>query len=188
MSERIEKMSQPYTTIKREEVYKGKIIDLVKDTITLPNGQEAARELVLHNGAAAIVPVDGEGKILFVRQYRHPAQEEVLEIPAGTLEKGEDPLECAQRELEEETGYIGRMFTHLTSMYTAIGFCTEVIHIYLAEELTESTQNLDEDEFVVVERYTLEEAVKMIFDGTLKDSKTISGILAAKEILAQRKS
>lgn len=176
-------MNKPYTTVKREEIYKGVIIEVVKDTITLPNGKQAYREMVLHNGAAAIVPIDQDGNILFVRQYRHPAQEEILEIPAGTLEIGEDPLQCAKRELEEETGFTAQKFSLLSAMYTAIGFCTEKIYIYLAEGLQEGAQNLDEDEFVTVERYSLEESVQLIVNGTIKDSKTIAGIFAAKQLL-----
>ena len=98
-------MGLEYRTISREEIFKGKILTLVKDKVLLPNNNEAEREIILHKGAAAIVPVDDEGRIIFVRQYRHPIGEELLEIPAGLLEEGEEPLESAKRELEEETGY-----------------------------------------------------------------------------------
>lgn len=175
-----------FRTINREEIYKGKIISLVKDTIVLPDGRTTTRDVVLHNGAAAIVPIDNEGNILFVRQYRQPAGEELLEIPAGILEKGEDPLECAKRELEEETGYRALELSHICSMYTAVGFCTEMIHIYFAQNLVESKQNLDEDEFVNVEKYSLDEAIEMIFDSRIKDGKTIAGILAAKKLIENR--
>lgn len=170
-------------TISREEIYKGKIISLVKDTITLPNGKTAIREVILHNGASAIVPIDDEGNILLVRQYRQPIQKELLEIPAGLLEKGEEPLECAKRELEEETGYKAKEFSHLCSMYSAVGFSTEKIHIFLATGLYEGKQSLDEDEFVNVEKYSLDEAIDMILDGRIEDGKTVSGILAAKKLM-----
>ena len=147
-------MNIEHKTISRE-IYKGRIISLVKDTILLPNGKTAEREIILHNGAAAIVPVDDEGNILFVRQYRQPIQDELLEIPAGLLENGEDPLDCAKRELEEETGYNALEYLHICSMYTAVGFSTEIIHIYLARGLYEGKQNLDEDEFVNVENILL---------------------------------
>lgn len=176
-------MNFEHRTISRKEIYKGKIISLVKDTITLPNGKIAERDVVLHNGAAAIVPIDDEGNIIFVRQFRQPAGEELLEIPAGILEKGEDPLACAKRELEEETGYQASKFSHICSMYTAIGFCTEMIHLYLAKDLFETKQNLDEDEFVNVEKYSVDEAIHMIFDGRIKDAKTIAGILGAKKLM-----
>ncbi|NLK21724.1 MAG: NUDIX hydrolase [Epulopiscium sp.] len=176
-------MDFEHETINRKEIYKGKIISLVQDIISLPNGKTAKRDVVLHNGAAAIVPMDESGNILFVRQYRQPVGEEILEIPAGTLEEGEEPLECAKRELEEETGYKANEFTHICSMYTAVGFCTEIIHIYLGTDLIMGKQNLDEDEFVNVEKYPFNEAMKMIFDGRIKDSKTISGILGANHIM-----
>ncbi|WP_341877519.1 NUDIX hydrolase [Defluviitalea saccharophila] len=180
-------MNLEHKTVSREEIYKGAIVSLVKDTITLPNGKTAQREVVLHNGASAVVPMDNEGNILLVRQYRHPAGKELLEIPAGLLEDGEDPLECAKRELEEETGYKASEFSHIFSTYSAIGFCTEKIHIYLAKGLYEGKQNLDEDEFVNIEKYPLEEALQMIFDGRIEDGKTVCGILAAKKLTDSKK-
>lgn len=179
-------MNLEHKTVSRDEIYQGAIISVVKDTITLPNGKTAERELVLHNGAAAVVPVDEEGNIFFVRQYRHSTGKELLEIPAGTLEAGEDPLECAKRELEEETGYKASEFYHIFSIYTAVGFCTEKIHIYLAKGLHEGEQNLDEDEFVNVEKHSLNEALEMIFDGRIEDAKTISGIFGAKRFLESK--
>ncbi len=172
---------EPYTLIQSHPVYKGKIIDVVQDTITLPDGRQAIREVVVHIGAAAILPVLPDGRILLVRQYRHPAKKMVLEIPAGTLEKGEDPLDCATRELEEETGYKAGNMVSMFAMYSAIGFCTEVLHIYLATNLTPGTVHLDPDEFVSVETYTLEEAIAMIFSGEIIDSKTISALLAYQQ-------
>ena len=177
---------KPIKTIKSETVYKGKIIDVVNDVIELEDGRHAIREVVEHVGAAAIIPVDSEGNIIFVRQYRHPAREYVLEIPAGTLEVGEDPFVCAKRELEEETGYKSDDISFVFKFYSAIGFCTEVLHIYLAENLYEGQMNLDEDEFIEVERYSLQEAIKMIFNGDIVDSITIASVLAYKEILSQR--
>jgi len=177
---------EPVKIIKSEKVYKGKIIDVVNDVIELPDSRHAVREVVKHIGATAIVPVDKDGNIIFVRQYRHPALDYVLEIPAGTLEAGEDPFICAKRELEEETGYKSEDISFVFKFYSAIGFCSEVLHIYLAENLQEGKMNLDEDEFIELERYSLDEAVKMIFDGAIIDSKTIASVLAYKEILNQR--
>jgi len=176
-------MGLEYRTISREEIFKGKILTLVKDKVLLPNNNEAEREIILHKGAAAIVPVDDEGRIIFVRQYRHPIGEELLEIPAGLLEEGEEPLESAKRELEEETGYKYSKIRFICKMISSAGFCNEIVHIYLATELKKGKQNLDEDEFISLERYTFEEAVEMIFDGRIKDSKTIAGILGAKQLL-----
>lgn len=173
-------MSFKYRTISRQEIYKGKIVTLVKDKVLLPNDKIADREIVLHKGAAAIVPIDETGKIIFVRQYRQPVGEELLEIPAGLLEKGEEPIESAKRELEEETGYKASEMHHICSMFNSAGFSNEMVHLYLAKGLHEGKQNLDEDEFVEIERYTFDEALKMIFDGRIKDSKSISGILGAK--------
>ncbi len=167
--------------LKSEKVFDGRIIDVVHDVITLPDGREAVREIVVHGGAAAIIPINDKGEIIFVRQYRHPARQNVLEIPAGTLEKDEDPLLCATRELEEETGFKAKKFEHITSMYSAIGFCTEVLHLYIATELYDGVVHLDEDEFVSVETYTLEKAVEMIFSGEIIDAKTIVAILCYKE-------
>ncbi|MCL2462314.1 MAG: NUDIX hydrolase [Defluviitaleaceae bacterium] len=167
----------PYETIKSELAYKGLIIDVTKDTITLPDGRQAVREVVRHGGAAAVVAVDGDGRLVFVRQYRHPARALVLEIPAGTLEPGEEPLACATRELAEETGMRAEKVTFLFKLYTTIGFCSEVIHIYLAEGLTEGSQCLDADEFVTVERYTPAEAAELIKNGGIVDGKTIAAVM-----------
>lgn len=168
--------------VKSEKVFNGKIIDVYHDTITLPDGRTALREVVKRNNAAAILPVDKDGKIIFVKQYRHPVGDLVIEIPAGVLEKDENPLECAKRELEEETSYKTENIKLLTKMYSAIGFCDEQIYIYLAEDLEQGQFNLDEDEFIEVEKYSLDEAIELIFNQTIIDSKTIAGVLAYKAL------
>lgn len=173
-----------YEVLSSNKVYKGRVFDIEKDVISLPDGKTAERETIRHNGAAAIVAVDNEGKLLFVRQYRHSAGEETLEIPAGTLEKGEDPYDCAYRELEEETGYKCEKLTFMLKFYSAIGFCSEVLHIYLAQGLYKGEANPDEDEFIELERYTPDEAAKMIFDGRICDSKTIAAVLSYRERFA----
>ncbi|MDR2899587.1 MAG: NUDIX hydrolase [Clostridiales bacterium] len=172
--------------ISSETVYKGRIINVKNDVIEFERGKQGVREIVVHGGAAAIVAVDRDGKLLFVRQYRHSTGKEVLEIPAGTLEKGEDPDICAVRELEEETGYKAGKISFLIKFYSAIGFCTEVLHIYLAEDLEEGHVNFDEDEYIELERYSLDETVDMIFKGEIIDSKTIASVLAYKELLNRR--
>lgn len=169
-----------YEVLSHNIVYKGKIIDVFHDEVILERNVPVIREVVNHKGASAILPIDNDGKLILVRQYRHPALEKVLELPAGVLEKGEDPKVCASRELEEETGYKSDNITFLTKMYTAIGFSNEMLYIYLAENLEVGKQNFDTDEFMTIEKYTLDEAVNMIYTGDIKDSKTIVGILMYK--------
>lgn len=165
-----------------KEVFKGKIIDVFHDTISLPDGRSALREVVKRGGASAVIPVDNDGNIIFVRQYRHPIMECALEIPAGIFEGDEDPFVCAERELEEETSLKAKDIKFLTKMHSAIGFCDEQIYIYLAQELEQGKLNLDDDEFIQVERYSLNEAMKMIFDGRITDSKTMVAVLAYKTL------
>ena len=133
-----------------------------------------------------MIPVDNDGKIIFVRQYRHSARREVLEIPAGTIENGEDPYECAIREIQEETSYKAGKMTFLLKMYSAIGFCSEVIHIYIAENLEKGEYNMDDDEFITNERYTLKESIELIHKGEICDSKTISAIFAYKDYISNK--
>jgi len=175
-----------YSLVKSETVFKGKIISVTHDTIMSPENKEVMRETVMHNGGATIIPIDNNGDIIYVRQYRHAAKGQFLEIPAGSLNKDEDPQVCAIRELEEETGYKAGKCTHITSMYASVGYCDEIINIYLAEDLSEGVQCLDEDEFVTIEKYSLQDSVNMIFSGEIKDSKTIVAILAYKELLSRR--
>ena len=169
-----------YKRLKRVPVHKGHIIDIYTDTMSLPSGRTADWDFIAHKGAAAIVPVDQDGKIIMVRQYRNAVEKFTLEIPAGGLNKGEDMKTCAARELEEETGYRSQKVEHLIDLYTTVAFCNEKIGIYYSEDLIPSKQNLDEDEFVSVERYTLSELVEFILNGTIDDAKTISAILAYK--------
>lgn len=174
-----------YEVNSSEIAYKGKVFNIEKDVITLPDGRETTRETVTHGGAAAMLPVDKDGKIIFVRQYRHSARKEVLEIPAGTIEKGEDPYDCAVREIEEETSYKAGKMTFMFKMYSSIGFCNEILYIYLAEDLTKGNFNMDEDEFITVERYSLDESIKLIETGEICDSKTIAAVLAYKNHITQ---
>ncbi|WFR60014.1 NUDIX hydrolase [Anaerocolumna sp. AGMB13025] len=169
-----------YKRINRSLVHKGHIIDLYTDTMGLPNGKTADWDFISHKGAAAIIPVDKDGKIIMVRQYRNAIEKYSLEIPAGGLNKNEDMRTCAARELEEETGYRSEKIEHLLDLYTTVAFCNEKIGIYYTSDLIPSKQNLDEDEFVTIERYSLEELVQMILNGTIDDAKTISALLAFK--------
>lgn len=169
-----------YTRVKRELKHKGSIVDFYSDTMELPNGKIVDWDFIQHKGAAAIVPVDSEGKILMVRQYRNAIERDTLEIPAGGKNVDEDMKTCAIRELEEETGYRAGNVEHLIDLYTTVAFCNEKIGIYYTTELIPSKQHLDEDEFVNVERYTLDELVEMIFKGQIKDAKTIAAIMSYK--------
>lgn len=170
------------TRLKRNMVHKGVIVDFYEDSMQMPNGSIASWDFINHKGAAAIVAVDQEGKILMVRQYRGAVEKNTLEIPAGGLNVGETFKDCAIRELEEETGYRTKDALPLLELYTTVAFCNEKIGIYYTEELIPSKQNLDDDEYVTIERYSLNELVEMIVDGTIEDAKTISAILMYKTI------
>ena len=180
-------MENKIERLERKEIYNGKRVKLIIDKLRMPTGKEVNWELVTHPGAAAIIPVDNEGRIIMVRQYRNAADDYVLEIPAGGLEIGEDPSLCAKRELEEETGYKSNDIEFLLKFYSSIGISDEMISIYVATNLQESVQNLDEDEYVTIEKYDLEELIKMIYTGELTDCKTITGLLAYKLKLEDNK-
>ena len=156
-----------YKVVKSEKVFEGKILKVMRDEITMPDGDTAIREIVIKNNASAIVPVDKDGNIIFVRQYRHPAGDMILEIPAGTFEPHEDPYECAVRELEEETGCKAQSITYVNWTYASVGICTERIYLYIAENLQPGTQKLDKDEFIEIERYSLKDALEMVYDATI---------------------
>lgn len=166
--------------IKRDLVAKGAIIDYYQDTMAIPNGNVVKWDLIDHKGAAAIVAARDDGKLLMVRQYRNALERETLEIPAGGLNDRNEPTEhAAMRELKEETGYRCDHLEFLTSIYTTVAFCNEKIDIYVARNLKDrGEQNLDEDEYINVEAYSVSELQQMILEGKIQDSKTICGILA----------
>ena len=163
-------------------LYEGKVINLRRDMVQLPNGREASREIVEHPGAIAVVPVLPDGRVVMVRQFRHPVGQVLLEIPAGKLAPGENPDECALRELEEETGYLAGKLDRKASIFTAPGFTDEVIHIYIASELQKTAVNPDEDEFLDIIAYEQQEIKQMIQSGTICDAKTIAGIYLLQEV------
>lgn len=169
-----------FKRLKRDLIHKGSIIDFYKDTIEINGEKEAFFDFISHRGASAMIPVDKDGKILMVRQYRNAIDDDTLEIPAGGLNPGEDNQTCAIRECEEETGYRAGKVYHLLDLYTTVAFSNERIGIYYTKELTLASQNLDEDEFVTIERYSIEELSIMILNGKIKDAKTIAGLLAYK--------
>ncbi|GBF12539.1 MAG: NUDIX hydrolase [Tepidibacillus sp.] len=163
-------------TISSEKIYQGKIIQVKVDTVLLPNGKEAKRELVNHPGAIAVLALTPEDKIILVRQYRKPLEKTILEIPAGKLEKGENPLDCAIRELKEETGYIASNMTQITKFYTSPGFADEIIYLYKANSLEQGEAKPDEDEFIETVELSLDEALERIKTGEVIDAKTIMAI------------
>ncbi|HXH86439.1 MAG TPA: NUDIX hydrolase [Nitrospira sp.] len=161
-----------------KNIYTGKIITLNIDTVTLPNGVTIDLEMVRHPGAAAIVPLKDDGTVVLIRQFRHAAGGFIFEIPAGKLHPGEDPKACAARELEEEIGYRAGTLEPLSSIFTAPGFTDEVIHIYKATGMTTGHQQLDRDEVLEVIEVPLQEALAMIQAGSIRDAKTMVGLLS----------
>lgn len=174
-------------TIAKEQIFSGKVIDLYVEDAELPNGKTSKREIVKHPGAVAVLAVTDEGKIIMVKQFRKPLERTIVEIPAGKLEKGEEPEYTALRELEEETGYTAKKLTKITAFYTSPGFADEIVHVFLAEELSvlEEKRELDEDEFVEVMEVTLEDALKLVESREVYDAKTAYAIqyLQLKEAL-----
>ena len=170
-----------FERLSRDLVAKGKIIDYYQDTIKVPNGNIVKWDFIAHKGAAAIVPVTSEGKILMVRQYRNALDRETLEIPAGGLDSADEPpLVCATRELREETGYTSTEIEHLLTLRTTVAFCNEKIEIYVAHNLQRGERELDEDEYIDLREMSISELEEMIYSGKIEDSKTIAAILAYK--------
>ncbi len=166
-------------TIQTEEIYNGKVVKLRVDEVSLPNGKTSKRELLSHQGAAAVIPVTKDNKIVFVRQYRKAIEKMLIEIPAGIIDKGEQPERTAVRELEEETGYTAKALTFVTSFYSTPGFTDELIYIYYTNELellSEVKQN-DDDEFVELIELTLAEAKEYMKEQQIHDAKTNYAIL-----------
>ncbi len=165
--------------VSSNRLFEGKIINLRRDEVMLPNGRTATREVVEHPGAVAVVPITKTGQVVLVRQFRHPVGRIILEVPAGKLDRNEKPEDCALRELAEETGFVANKLHKLTSMYTTPGFSNEVIHLYLAEDLVESDQRPDEDEFIKTEQYTPEQIRQMIRSGEICDAKSLVALCLA---------
>lgn len=164
-------------TVSTRRIHEGRIINVREDTVSLPSGREGKREIVEHKGAVCVVPVLDDGRILMVRQYRKPAEAALLEVPAGGLEIGESPEECARRELQEECSYQAGTMTPLFQCYLAPGYSTELMHGFVAQNLSHGALDPDEDENVEVEIYTLDELLAMIEDGRLCDAKTLTAVL-----------
>ena len=174
-------------TVSSEEIFHGKIVHLFRDQVRLPNGRIATREVSRHPGAAAVVPVTKDGNVILVRQFRYPFAQVMLEIPAGKLDPGEDPLVCARRELTEETGYEAEEFVSLGVFYPSVAVIDEQIHLYLARGLTFSAPNPDADEFLNVEQRPLNDLVNLILENGVPDGKTQAAVLKAWFVLQQQK-
>ena len=172
-------MSENVKRTGRTLVHEGTVLKMYQDHMVFANGNTEEWDFIHHDGAAAVVPVLEDGRIIMVRQYRNALERETIELPAGKLDDPDEPgIECAARELEEETGYRSESLEWLLTLRTTVAFCDEKIDIYLARNLVPTKQNLDEDEYVDVEIYTLEELKELIFTGKIEDSKTIAALLA----------
>lgn len=165
-------------TVNSQTIYEGKVITLKVDEVELPNGKTASREIVTHPGAVAVMAITDDNRLVVVRQFRKPLERTIVEIPAGKLEPGEEPVVCAHRELEEETGYTTQTMQHVASCYTSPGFANEIIHLYRTNGLIAGEAKPDEDEFVELMHITIEEAQQLIAAGEICDAKTIMAVYA----------
>ena len=178
MEKKPENEGMPVVRLDRQLKYQGAILKIYEDTV-LANGHEAHWDFIHHDGAAAVLPVTAEGKILMVRQYRNALDRYTLEIPAGKLDDPQEPkVECAYRELEEETGFKTENMEYLISVNTTVAFCDEAIDIFVARNLIPSRQHLDEDEVIDVEAWDLKDLEERIYKGEITDGKTIAAIMA----------
>ena len=177
-------------TLHSEEIFSGKVISLHLQDVKLPNGKQSKREIIKHPGAVAILAITDDNKLVMVEQYRKALERTIVEIPAGKLEKGEEPALCARRELEEETGYECESLELLISFYTSPGFADEIVHLYIARGLKkkEEAASLDEDEFVNVEEITLDEALQYVKEQKIFDAKTAYAVqyLQLQEVVAKK--
>ena len=183
MSEKAINTTHYETTVKEEEIYSGRVFKVGLRDVVLENGEASKREIVYHNGGAAILPVDNDGNVYLVRQFRCAFDKEMLEMPAGKLEKGEDPFFAAIRELEEETGFKSDSVVSLGEYWPTVGYCTEIVYLYLAKMLTKGETNLDSDEFISVVKLPFDKVYEMCMNGEIKDGKTQLAVLKAKKYL-----
>ena len=174
-------------TVSSELIFDGKVVKLYKDKAELEDGSIVSRELIRHPGGMCVVPLDDEGNVYMVRQFRYPFQTQLIEIPAGKLEYGEDQRQCGLRELKEEAGAECAKFTYLGKLYPTVAYDSEVIHMYLAQDLSFGEQHLDDDEFLDVFKVPFDKAVEMVMNGEILDSKTQLAILKTKLLLDKEK-
>jgi ADP-ribose pyrophosphatase len=169
-----------------ESVWRGRLLDVRRDEVRLPDGSQSVREYIVHPGAVVIIPVDADGQLIFERQYRYPVGRVFLELPAGKIDPGEDIMECAKRELAEECGYTAQHWQHLGVMHPCIGYANERIEIFLARDLQLLPEGaaLDEGEFIELTRLTVAEAGEAVRNGQLTDAKTITALFWAEKVLS----
>jgi ADP-ribose pyrophosphatase len=172
-----------FERLSTERVYAGRLLKIDRDRVRLPNGGTTDLEMVRHPGASAVVPFVSDDDILLVRQFRYATRGFILEVPAGTLQPGEEPDACALREVEEEAGCRAGRLTRLASIYTTPGFTDEIIHLYVARDLTPVPQRLDHDEVLTVERLPFRRALEMIREGAIVDAKSICALMLAREAI-----
>ena len=171
------------TTLSREQIFDGRILHVHRDTVRLPDGGEAFREVVDHPGGVCVLALDDQDRALLVCQFRYPYGKVLWEVPAGKLEYGEDPEQAAIRELKEETGAVAGDFRFLGELYPSPGYCGEIIRMYLARDLTFGEAHLDEDEFLNLERVPFDQLVEQVLSGEIRDAKTIAVVLKGKLLL-----
>ena len=174
-------------TLKRNEIYNGKILSLHVDDIELPNGERAIREIVEHSGGVCVAAITEENELFFVRQYRYPYKKVLLELPAGKLEKGENPLEAGMRELEEECGIVAEKVISMGTVYPTVAYCSEIIYLFAAKGLSHTAQHLDKDEFLDYEKISIEKAAEMVMNGEISDSKTAVLVLKLHNLIKENK-
>ena len=172
----------PFRVLTTKRIYDGRVVNLRLDTLDIGDGKSVTREIVEHRGAIVVAAIDPEGRVLLVRQYRHPAGQTLLELPAGTLEVGEDPMVTATRELQEETGFYPGSIKKVAAFYSAPGFCTEVLHLYVAGDLRPHRLQGDDDEDIEVVPMELPHAIELVLSGEIKDAKSIAGLLLVKTL------
>ena len=167
-------------TLAKKDIFEGKVFSVHVDDIELPDGSKSFREIVEHSGGVCVAALTDEDELFFVRQFRYPYKKVLLELPAGKLEKGENPLDAGKRELQEECGVTAGEIISMGTVYPTVAYCSEIIYLYAAKNLTATKQNLDEDEFLNVERIPLDKAVEMVLNNELRDGKTQAAVLKVK--------
>jgi ADP-ribose pyrophosphatase len=181
-----EEIIMVFEFIRSETLLKGRAFTIRRDTLKAPDGRETKFDIIEHGGSVILVPIDKDGNLLFVRQYRHAAGMDLLELPAGTLEDGEDPAVCAAREIREETGFAADKIEKIGDFYLAPGYSTEFMHVYLAQDLRHDPLEADADEFLSLEKIPLAEAIQMAERGEMPDAKSLAALLLAKSHLGPK--
>ncbi len=176
-------MAQHFEVLNSKITYRGRVLDVRQDQVRFKDGQLVSLDIVVHGGAVTMVPVDADGQVWFVRQYRHAIQEDLLELPAGTLEPGEAPAASAQREIREEIGMAAGQLKEIGSFFLAPGYSTEFMHVYLAEDLSPDPLEGDPDEFLSVVRVPIEDVYSLVENGNIRDAKSLAALFLARPFL-----